>query len=96
MTASCAGQDQTRESDDVAAIPGPSLDGPNVAHFPVGPYQFTNPRKYVTRGERRANGSCAYVAEGTMSPEDGHMQEIVVAEDPDTCRYLVVGGEPAS
>ncbi len=48
----------------------------------------------MTQGQRHESGSCAYVGEGTIDPDGRDMQEIVVAEDPDTCRYLVVGGKP--
>jgi hypothetical protein len=77
-----------------SAIPGPTLEGPNVIRYPLGPYKFKNPRRYITQGERHSSGSCAYVASGTMPADAVEMQEIVIAEDPDTCRYLVVGGEP--
>lgn len=77
-----------------AAIPGPTLEGPNVIRYPLGPYKFKNPRRYITQGERHSSGSCAYVASGTMPADAVEMQEIVIATDPDTCRYLVVGGEP--
>jgi hypothetical protein len=75
-----------------SSIPGPTLEGPNVIRYPLGPYKFKNPRRYITQGERHSSGSCAYVASGTMPAEAVEVQEIVIAEDPDTCRYLVVGG----
>lgn len=92
----CGSGDATTpgQADAESAIPGPTLEGPNVIRYPLGPYTFKNPRRYITQGERHSSGGCAYVASGTMPADAVEMQEIVIAEDPDTCRYLVVGGEP--
>ncbi len=75
-------------------IPGPTLEGPNVIRHPLGPYEFKNPRRYIRQGERLSGGGCADVGSVTVADGGTEWPEITIAEDPDTCRTLVVGGEP--
>ena len=90
VTASaCAAQ-----PDDASSIPGPSLDGPNVVSYPLDPYRFeADARKVIRQGFRSGDG-CGMETSGTMSPGQT-VQEITIAEDPDTCRFLIVVGTPA-
>ena len=97
--AGCGTGGQSPATDE--AIPGPTLEGPNVVRYPLGPYEFKSPRRYIRQGERLPGGGCADVGSVTV-PDGGtfpggarEWQEITIAEDPDTCRTLVVGGEPA-
>lgn len=83
------------EPDDASSIPGPSLDGPNVVSYPLHPYRFeTDARKVIRQGFRSGDG-CGMETSGTLAPGQTEVQEITIAEDPDTCRFLVVVGTPA-
>ncbi len=83
------------QPDDTSTIPGPSLDGPNVVSYPLAPYRFkADARKEIRQGFRSGDG-CGMESSGTLEPGQPDMQEIVIAEDPDTCRFLVVVGTPA-
>ena len=75
------------------AVPGASLDGPNVVRYPLGPYTFKNARKELHQGFREGDG-CGMAGEAVTRPGEPPVQEIVIAEDPETCRFLVVTGEP--
>ncbi len=77
------------------SIPGPSLTGPNVVHYPLEPYSFAgDAQKEIRQGFRSGNG-CGQEGSATSGPDDPEVQEIVIAEDPDTCQFLVVTGTPA-
>lgn len=90
VTAAC-GASPERAGD---AYPGPTLEGPNVVHYPLGPYAFTSARKELRQGFRAGDG-CGMESTSTLRPGDPPVQEIVIAEDPDTCRFLVLIGTPA-
>ncbi len=83
------------QPDDASSIPGPSLDGPNVVSYPLAPYRFeADARKVIRQGFRSGDG-CGMESSGTLAPGVSEVQEIVIAEDPDICRFLVVVGTPA-
>jgi hypothetical protein len=84
----CAPTDQSAD-----AIPGPTLEGPNVVRYPLAPYVFKTARTEIRQGFRSVDG-CGMANQGGIEPGDADVQEIVIAEDPDTCRFLVVTGEP--
>ncbi len=86
----------TSPSEGAAFIPGPSLDGPNVVTYPLGPYKFeADARKEIQQGFRY-RGGCGRSSTATIPPDvEAEVQEIVIAEDPDRCRFLVVIGTPA-
>jgi hypothetical protein len=89
-----AGSACAAQSDGTSSIPGPSLDGPNVVTYPLGPYSFKeDARKEIRQGFKSGDG-CGQASSGTLAPGQ-EVQEIVIAEDPDTCRFLVVVGTPA-
>lgn len=88
LASGCAPTDRAAD-----AIPGPSLEGPNVVRYPVAPYKFKSARNEVRQGFRSGDG-CGMESTGVIEPGDPDVQEIVIAEDPDTCRFLVVTGEP--
>jgi hypothetical protein len=80
--------------DAAADLPGPDLQGPNVIRYPLGPYEFQDPVTEIRQGLRDRDGGCSFVAEGTLGDDPVEEQEIVVAEDPDTCQFLIVKGQP--
>ena len=88
LAVGCAPTDRSAD-----AIPGPALEGPNVVRYPLAPYKFKSARKEVRQGFRSGDG-CGMASHGVIEPGDADVQEIVIAEDPDTCRLLVVTGEP--
>lgn len=80
--------------DNAASIPGPALDGPNVVSYPLGPYRFESDARKVIRQGFTSGDGCGMESNGTLAPGQPDVQEIVIAEDPDTCRSLVVVDTP--
>ena len=70
------------------------LEGRNVIRYPLEPHEFDGPTKtQIVTGSRDAAGRCVEAGHATTRPGE-EVQEIVVAYDPDACRFEIVSGRP--